>query len=1153
MAHEAKIELTVDEKGAVRGLRSLGGEAKKTAASMEELGAATKATGAATETFAQRNAAALDAYLRKNSAVTKTVTQNMTVSQDEVKRLMAQIEGLQNMGPKAMKAFNEQIVLFQKQGLSPFAAQQRAIQSTLQLLEKEKAAVGGVNQAYGESRVIMGLMAGSTREMQFGLASVMGKMKGMAALWDAAMPVVMIGAGVAMIVQMGQGVYDLYEKWLDVDGAIEQYNEKASQAAQKQFLQNSGLDQLNADLKTATDRLQRLERVKSEAPGILGYLQAAASGGLSGVTGLLATRSYLTKSMPETMSEVDQTKLRQMAVAHQEKLQEMRSEALVQEARLTGLAKERAKFQAQEAEAAEKERYSRERAAALTEITNRSKNPEEHRPVVPNFGAAERRLADAHAQAQFDAARIQDERSTQDEIRRLDEQAREAALSGVELLEAQRKFADTEWVRQHGESAEAVAAIDRSYYAKEAKLRDQEREQKRKAAEEAEREVTRLEDQAKLGGLTGAARIRQQGANRMNEFKRAPGMGDWQYLRALSAIAGQTEASLNREAQSFADEVTSALDGTVNRTVSGYARIRADAEREIARLQRDYKEKGGRPEDLERGIGGVRQRERSQIVALDRQNADETRRIEMQARITSMRAEQQQTAAIAAEYEARTHRYFEELRKREITQEDYNRRMVAAAETRDAEVAANARREREKLAHEYTAFFRNPLGALQSMGEKAAGEAAAAMTKRLEAHFGGGRSPLSGDFSVTDIWSHLAGKSTSALDRRAERTGTHEQAAGIFSVGAAHITVGTASVMLAGGHTAAGAGYGGGARLLPAVATSTGSGGGAGGSFAGMPLVSDLGQGAELAHAAWGAFHRGAGASAAMDVQNVDLSNLHFDKHGKVVSGAGSGFSGKAAGVLGGSLGLFSAFEGGGGAGGAMSGAMSGMQMGLELGGPIGAGIGAAAGAVLGLFGRGGRDRARMYDLRTVRPRLAQELQAYQTGGSTYLSVYSDLEGMDRDAKIFTNPLGFQGHRYYENVIRPEIKRAEGRLTGEERGGRSHFGMATAMFATGVDRVPHDGLAYLHRDESVFSADRTERATRALEALPSLAAITAGYRMAMSHGPAPAAAAGSYRTLHMNINAIDSKSVAQFFHAHKHHLRAALNASYEENSGGADA
>ena len=68
-----------------------------------------------------------------------------------------------------------------------------------------------------------------------------------------------------------------------------------------------------------------------------------------------------------------------------------------------------------------------------------------------------------------------------------------------------------------------------------------------------------------------------------------------------------------------------------------------------------------------------------------------------------------------------------------------------------------------------------------------------------------------------------------------------------------------------------------------------------------------------------------------------------------------------------------------------------------------------------------------------------------------------------------------------------------------------------------------------------------------------MASVAAGYRMAMTGSAGRQAASGGDRTLHMNINAIDAKSVAQFFNANKHHIRAALNASYAENSGGADA
>jgi hypothetical protein len=267
----------------------------------------------------------------------------------------------------------------------------------------------------------------------------------------------------------------------------------------------------------------------------------------------------------------------------------------------------------------------------------------------------------------------------------------------------------------------------------------------------------------------------------------------------------------------------------------------------------------------------------------------------------------------------------------------------------------------------------------------------------------------------------------------------------------------------------------------------------------------------------------------------------------------GGGLGANAAGAVGGALGLFSAYQGNGGIGGAASGAMSGMELGMSLGGPIGAAVGAVGGAILGAIGFGGREKARVYDLKQIRPRLSNDIDGFQQGSMDYLSAYSDIEGLSREANMTTNAMGPAGKSYYQDTIKKEIKDAEGKLTAEQRAGRSMYATTAAQFATGIDSVPRDGMAMLHQKEMVFSAPRTERATRALENGASLESVHRSYQAAMSTRDARRAPSGGERTMNMNVHAIDAKGVSQFFDKYKHHMRRALNASYAENSGGADA
>jgi hypothetical protein len=234
-----------------------------------------------------------------------------------------------------------------------------------------------------------------------------------------------------------------------------------------------------------------------------------------------------------------------------------------------------------------------------------------------------------------------------------------------------------------------------------------------------------------------------------------------------------------------------------------------------------------------------------------------------------------------------------------------------------------------------------------------------------------------------------------------------------------------------------------------------------------------------------------------------------------------------------GALGLYSAYEGNGGVGGALKGAMSGAEMGAALAGPLGMVVGGIGGAVLGAFGFGGREKARVYDLKTVRPRLANDRDSYQQGSMDYLSAYSDAESLQTEALKTTNAWGPEAHSYYNDSIVPEIKEAEGKLTAEQRAGRSQYTTSAASYDVGSDYIPQTGWNLNHEGERIIPSDQNERITQALEG---------GGKM-----PVQAAPMGD---VHLHVHAIDAKGVAGFLGKYKHDIRGAVNDSSAENSGG---
>ena len=89
---------------------------------------------------------------------------------------------------------------------------------------------------------------------------------------------------------------------------------------------------------------------------------------------------------------------------------------------------------------------------------------------------------------------------------------------------------------------------------------------------------------------------------------------------------------------------------------------------------------------------------------------------------------------------------------------------------------------------------------------------------------------------------------------------------------------------------------------------------------------------------------------------------------------------------------------------------------------PVGAGIGAVGGAILGAIGFGGREKARVYDLKTVRPALKNNQDSYDQGSMDYLTAFSAMQTLQNQAFAAISPMGPAARAYRNDTIDPEIK-----------------------------------------------------------------------------------------------------------------------------------
>jgi hypothetical protein len=769
-------------------------------------------------------------------------------------------------------------------------------------------------------------------------------------------------------------------------------------------------------------------------------------------------------------------------------------------------------------------------------------------PVAADAAEKEQNTKNSIADAKANAELFNLRRAQNQELAHLREQALEAGLRGTALYKAQEAAAIEELKFKDMDSVAARNAIKFRFHAEEMKR-----------LQEQEHAIEKMRESTQLAGLTGTARIHQEERNRISEvYNPDNGLTPGQRLAEGNEIHKQTVQEISALNKSFAERVDEIVGSSASRELQGFARISADAQNEIRKLRAEAAKNGGKPEDLTRGIDAIKASEAGQIKDRDDKNRLEDERLEAQARVKFLSAEKQKTAAIQTELNERKEKYAEELKAREITQEDYNRRVLAAEQEANAERIQAAEEARKKMAGEFTSFFKgmeHPQKYLAELGDKAAGQAAASLWQRFSSSHGGAAAEGPGGI-FGDMMSGfgLGKKKAPGAGAVPGMPATHE-AGKSMSIATAMIHIGSASISgggFAGGSTSVGnatvAGPGSTTLLAPGAGGSFGGGAStpAGAAFSSSRSTADMAANIGSGIAAPGG---GVGPSNIAQAKGAltDVSQGFglYKQLSKDFSGSGAasqsaaggsmasgGFSASnVTGAAQGALGVFSASQGGGGVGGALKGAMSGAEAGMAIAGPIGALIGAGVGAVLGGLGSG--KAAREYDLKTVRPRMAQDLEAYHSGGMNYLAAYSDAQSLEMDADRTTKKMGPADYRYFSNTIKPELTQFMAKLTAQEKAGRSQYSSSTAQYASGTDYVPGTGLAILHKGEGVFDSGRNERVTQAVES--------------MSKMPVQSASMGD---VHLHVHAIDARGVSQFLDKYKHNIRSAVNDSYAENSGG---
>ncbi|WP_041839203.1 hypothetical protein [Acidobacterium capsulatum] len=1070
------------------------------------------------------------------------------------------------------------------EGLSFEAAMEKAVAVTQEVGTSTRGAARatmGMRTSFAETEVIASAMGGSMRGMEYGLARMVASTRVLGPLMEAAFAPTLIFAGVAMLWQLGESIHGAYQKYVELDVAVNKYAEDAQKAAQQKLFDTASLETANFLLQQANAQIEQMQQLRQESQTLqMGDTATQIAGAMGGGYGPLDQYGVTTKRFtPEDDKRLaaayvarDKARQAQAQKEHQLAVDALRTQATINETGLRGSALIVQRRRDAVAAAKQEYEWTQRQEQMLAKIANDTRkmqiangvDPSKLLPLYSPDKNAGKAQFDA-AVAQASAAAKQSESQLQREIfQRIDairEQAAEAGLHGPKLY-AQQEAYQIKKTEQAGISASAVRqSLNKithekvmAYYREEAQA------------------LTDLQMQAEMVGAGGVSRLQIQEQMDINRVNGDTNLDADTKQKERVAIHERTQAQILQSERDFAEQVRQIQNQAASEQLTGYARMEADAQQQKQEQQKQFDQTWKHANLSEPGVSqahanslaalragnsaidaGLNQRVREMV----KQQQDQAAQTQAQAQAQILSAEGNLTGALEVQYEARTSRFKEQLDEQlkaagtndqliAAAHEEYNAKMMAADESYAARQMELQRRLRDRMAGQLSEFFRNPLRSVQEFGAHEAGMAAASILQGAENHLG-----IHPEATMQNFWNRISfGQSPHhPLNMAAQAMGqTHAQTLirTFTGAGKGSMTLRSATIYVesatfpgsAGGSRISGSSGGsaisgpGGASLTPAVLSGAAGSSIGSGAVSGLSIASDAAGTAknlsQLIHPA---------AAASLQTTSMEPTAL-LDSAGNVAQMKGmpsflqsSKFSGTlAAGSAG--LGLFAAHKQGG-LGGTFNGAMSGAKLGAMLGGPAGAAVGAIAGAAIGFFGGG--EQARVWWIKQGRPRLNNDLDGFNQGTMDYLSAYMDIEALRTEAKHTLNAMGFAGKHYLESTVDPALSQAEQKLTREQKAGRSAYAMSTAQFDVGSDSVPRDGYAFIHQRERIIPSDQNERITRALE----------------GGGPS-VPTEGSGGDMHFHLHTLDTSTAEDWLMSRGSAIRASLNADYASYGGMSD-
>jgi hypothetical protein len=577
----------------------------------------------------------------------------------------------------------------------------------------------------------------------------------MAAGFQALMGVMVAVGAVAIFTQLIEGAAHLYEKWFDVTKGVEAYQDKAREAASQKLLETASIEETIALLKQAEVAVDDFEKKRTAAhigqiPGA-GWMQYGqylnpavlankATGGAVGQEGNFYT-SEDDQSAAKAQAKKEAASDRERNLDQQFEMQRLKGQAAYDSAVDQGYAKIASHERDAINENNLRSQQEQANAKALAEKSGQFYDPKS--------GESQRLAANAVIEQEAAGQRIALARTEQQTIITAQNEAANAHLQGIALVQSQEE--------------QAIDAVVRKFYlgeiskqgmiAESAAIWEKFEAQKLLKMQEEQRLVDAAFAHAGQVGDTGTKAIRNEQQDKISAIPISTDPEKAVGLRVAYEQEGDNKVVEARE--KFVQEMGQIDQRADDQMLQGYARVDAEAQKLITAAQTKFTEanKGANLEnptdyakyaaeyqaeqDAETRIQQNAQRERATLTQRD---AEETAKIEAEAARASLppwlaaqqriREEFDETAQKAkADLDAQL-AYFTQVAERQhgLTTEQataqqqvwnqYYQVITADAARASAEMEKQQEETRDKIAGALTSLMDNPAKYMEQRGKQ---------------------------------------------------------------------------------------------------------------------------------------------------------------------------------------------------------------------------------------------------------------------------------------------------------------------------------------------------------------------------------------------------------------------------------------------------